>query len=126
MGQITTSDVTYTQIANPVLASPSMPMRSTAFTILIPKSGATNVLYTSGGIPLSLPALGCPAALTSFFMMDEGSTTGYVAKYDYGASTIRLYLSQNTTAASTTTNLIEVTTAATVASTTLRVIASGW
>ena len=126
MAQITTADVTYTSITGTGHAGPSSPIRQHMFTVLIPSASATNVLYTSGGIPLSPAALGCPANLEQLIMMDEGSTTGYVAKYDYGKQSIRLYLSQNTTGASTTTSLIEVTTAATVASVTLRVIAQGW
>ncbi len=123
MAQLGTADVTYTQIRY-VGGNPASPQNESVVTMLFP-NGA-NVLYTSGGIPLSKGQLGCPATIQEFIIMDEASTTGYVAKFDYGASTIRLYLTQNTTAASTTTSLIEFTTAATVASTTLRVIAKGW
>jgi hypothetical protein len=126
MAQITTGDVTYTQIGLSGIASAANPMRQQMFTVLIPASGATNVLYTNGGIPLSPAALGCPANLMSLILIDEGSTTGYVAKFDYGKTSLRLYLSQNTTGASTTTSLIEVVTSATVASVTLRVMAQGW
>ena len=126
MPQITTSDVTYTQIVGTNISNAADPMRQGMFTVLIPSAAATNVLYTSGGIPLSPAALNCPANLMSLLMIDEGSTTGYVAKYDYGKTSLRLYLSQNTTGASTTTSLIEVVTSATVASITLRVLAKGW
>jgi len=126
VAQITSSDVTYTAITGTGIAGPSSPLREHMYTILIPASGATNVLYTSGGIPLTIAKLGCPASLQKFIIIDAASSTGYVAKFDYGATTIRLYLTQNTTAASTTTPLVEVSTAATVASTTLRVLAQGW
>jgi len=124
MPQIGTADVTYTRSEVGRKASPADPAASQIVTILFP-NGA-NVLYTSGGIPLSLGKLGCPGALERFIIEDAASSTGVVPKFDFGANTIRLYLTQNTTGASTTTSLIEMTTAATVASTTLRVIAQGW
>jgi hypothetical protein len=124
MAQLGTADVTYTKREENMRGSPSVPEREYQLTLLFP-NGA-NVLYTSGGIPLSNAALGCPGALTKFIIEDMASSTGYVPKWDNVANTIRLYLTQNTTGASTTTSLVEFTTAATVASTTLRVLVQGW
>lgn len=122
MPQLGTADVTYTYIEGTAKANPADPMREYQFKLLFPNS--TNVLYTSGGIPLNNAKLGVPAGLNKFLMEDEGSTTGYVAKWDQAANTIRLYVQQ--TSATTGLQLLEVTTAATVASTTLRAIAQGW
>lgn len=131
MPQLGTADITYTQLAYASHGSPSEPMRQFQFTMLFP-NGA-NVLYTSGGIPLSRGKLGCPAILEKFILEDEGSSVGYVAKWDNVANTIRLYqMSINTTAASgtgaivVTQALTELTTSSTVASTTLRAIVQGW
>ena len=125
MPQLGTADVTYTLVAGTSLASPSVPMRENQFLVLFPNS--TNVLYTSGGIPLSNGQLGCPAGLQKLIMDDDASSVGYVAKWDQKANTIRLYQSGAVaTTGSVATQLVEVTTAATVASVTLRVIAQGW
>lgn len=124
MPQLGTADVTYTPIVGTHFASPSVPMKEQQFTMLFPNG--TNVLYTGGGVPVSSQALGCPQALVKFLLEDMASSVGAVYKWDQKANTIRIYLTQNTTGASTTTSLIEMTTAATVASTTLRVIAQGW
>lgn len=122
MPQLGASDVTYTYVEGTAKANPADPMREAQFKMLFPNS--TNVLYTSGGIPLTNAKLGCPAGLSKFIIADEGSTTGYVAKWDQAANTIRLYTQQTT--ATTGLQLLEATTAATVASITLRVIAQGW
>lgn len=122
MPQLGTADVTYTSVSGSSSAGPSDPMREHVYTILFPNS--TNVLYTSGGIPLQKAKLGCPTNLVQFVMMDEASTTGYVAKFDYATTAIRLYVQQTT--ATTGLQLLEVSTAATVASVTLRAVAKGW
>jgi hypothetical protein len=124
MPQLGTADVTYTVVEGTSIASPSVPMKEHQFLVAFPNS--TNVLYTSGGIPLSIGKLGIPATLRKFIIEDAASSSGYVPKWDQLANTIRIYLTQNTTGASTTTSLIEMTTAATVASTTLRVLVAGW
>jgi hypothetical protein len=124
MPQLGTADVTYTKLEGNMRGSPSVPEREYQFTLLFPNG--TNVLYTSGGIPLSNGQLGCPGFLTKFILEDDASSVGAVYKWDQKANTIRIYLTQNTTGASTTTSLIEMTTAATVSSTTLRAIAQGW
>lgn len=124
MPQMGTADVTYTVVEGTSIASPSVPMKEHQFLVQFPNS--TNVLYTSGGIPLSPGKLGSPASVCKFIIEDMASSSGYVPKWDHLANTIRIYLTQNTTGASTTTSLIEMTTAATVASTTLRVLVAGW
>lgn len=129
MAQMGTGDVTYTKLEADSFASPSVPISERQFTMLFP-NGA-NVLYTSGGIPLSNGQLGCPAGLIKFIIEDMASSTGYVAKWDQLANTIRLYQQLGFTAGATgavvpAAQLLEVTTASTVASCTLRVIAAGW
>ena len=129
MPQLGTADVTYTLLEYSRLGSPSEPMRENQFTMLFPNG--TNVLYTSGGIPLSNGALGCPAGLIKFLMEDDASSVGVVAKWDQKANTIRLYQQGNITIGATGSTipaqvLVEFLTSATVASTTLRVIAQGW
>lgn len=126
MPQLGTADVTYTKLEYTGMANPAAPMREFQFTMLFPNG--TNVLYTNGGIPLSNGQLGCPAALEKFLIEDMGSTTGYVAKWDQLANTIRLYQSAgfSTGSAVAAAQLVEVLTSATVASITLRVLAQGW
>ena len=126
MPQLGTADVTYTTAAATALASPGAPMREQQFLLLFPNS--TNVLYTNGGIPLNKAALGCPAALVKFLIEDMASSTGYVAKWDQSANTIRLYASAGfgTGTAVAAAQLVEVLTSATVASCTLRVVAQGF
>ena len=126
MPQLGTADVTYTVIAGDSMASPSMPMKQHQITILFPNS--TNVLYTSGGIPLSNGQLGITQNLVKFIIEDAASSTGYVPKWDQLANTIRLYqvAAVVTGSATPAQQLVEMTTAATVASTTLRVLAQGW
>lgn len=122
MPQLGTADVTYTAIKSSHIAGPSNPMREQQFTMLFPNS--TNVLYTGGGVPISNGQLGFPNALMKLIIEDAACSNGYVPKWDNVANTIRLYVQQTT--AVTGSQLIEVTTAATVASTTLRVLAAGW
>ena len=126
MPQLGTADVTYTKLEATGLASPSVPQNERQFTILFPNS--TNVLYTNGGIPLSNGALGCPGALNKFIIEDMACSTGYVAKWDNVANTIRLWqvAAVVTGAATAAQPLVEVLTSATVASVTLRVLAAGW
>ena|ERR1700733_15117045 len=126
MPQLGTADVTYTKLEYSGIASPSRPMREFQFTMLFPNG--TNVLYTSGGIPINNGQLGCPFALEKLIIENMGATTGYVAKWDDVANTIRLYQSAgfSTGAAVAAAQLVELTTAATVASVTLRVLAQGW
>lgn len=126
MPQMGTADVTYTKLEGNMRASPSVPEREYQLTMLFPNS--TNVLYTSGGIPISNGSLGVPGFLTKFIIEDMACSTGYVAKWDNVANTVRLYQSGGfgTGTAVAATTLVELTTAATVASTTLRVLVSGW
>lgn len=122
MPQLGTADVTYGRVEAAAMASPSVPMKQHQFNMLFPNG--TNVLYTQGGIPLNLGQLGCPAGLIKFIIEDAASSTGYVPKWDQLANTIRLYA--QTTSAVVGAQLAEVSTAATVASVTLRVLAQGW
>lgn len=131
MPQLGTADVTYTRLeaSGRSFASPSVPQAEYQFTMLFPNS--TNVLYTNGGIPISNPALGCPAALTKFIIEDMACSTGYVAKWDNVANTVRLWQQLGFTAGATgavvgAAQLVEVATSATVASVTLRVLVAGW
>lgn len=128
MPQLGTGDVTYTHLANRNQVSPGVTAPERQFTMLFPNS--TNVLYTAGGIPMSNGQLGCPTFLTKFIIEDMACSTGYVAKWDNVANTIRLWQSAAINATGTVsqaaTGLVEVLTSATVATTTLRVIAQGW
>lgn len=118
MPQITTADVTYAAIDSG-RASPSLPTPTRTMTI---QFGDGSLLYTNTGIPLDSKKLGCPAAL-QIIMLDTGNTIGYVPKWN--ATTNRIRLFQNDTAA-TLGPLIELTTAAAVTSTTLRVLVTGY
>lgn len=123
MAQITTADVTYSLISASRNAGPSDPMRKAAYAITFGGTGNTN--YPLGGVPLSPGKLGCPATIQEFLLMDEGSTVGYVAKYDFTAMTIRLYWSNQGTVTATL-PLIELTTAATISSVTIKARVGGW
>lgn len=126
MAQMGTADVTYTKLEYANRGCPSDPTAGYGFTLLFPNG--SNVLYTSGGIPLSAGKLGVPAGIKELFLEDDGSSVGYVAKWDQLANTIRLYQSAGfgTGSAVAAAALVEVGTAATVSSTTLRVFVSGW
>lgn len=118
MAQITTADVTYAKIEGTAIACPSNPRQSQGYSITF---GGANMNYPSGGVPLVKGKLGCPESIREFIMMDSGATVGYVGKYDYASLAVRLYQ-----AGAGTAPLVELTTAATVSSTTLRVLVAGW
>lgn len=120
MPQIATSDVTYAEISGLAKASPSVPEAQRGFTVSF---GNGTLTYTDGGIPLVKAKLGCPATVRELVFMDAGNSIGYVPKLDYANLKIRLY--QNDTAA-TLGPLIELTTAAAVSATVLKLIVSGY
>lgn len=130
MPQMGTGDVTYTKLEGNMRSSAAMPESEFQMTILFPNSSNTN--YPLGGVPLVNGKLGCPAFLTKLIIEDMGSSVGYVAKWDNVANAIRLYwtaaIPSGTagTAGVAAAQLVELGTAATVQSTTLRVIAQGW
>ena len=131
MGVMGTADVTYTSVTAASVGSPSVPMREYQFLLTFPN--ASNVLYPTGGVPLVAAQLGCPAYLEKFILLDDGSSAGYVAKWDQKADAIRLYqlainstISGSPTTISITQALTELTTASTVTSVTLRALAQGW
>lgn len=122
MAQIAAGDVTYSAIQGLATACPSDPEKKQGMVISF---GDGTLTYTNGGIPLTKAKLGCPAVIKEFIIMDSGHGNGYVAKYNYTASTIKLYQDANVTAAAAAA-LVEVLTSAAVTATTLRVIVSGW
>lgn len=122
MPQIGTADVTYTHVVGSTQGSPSVPMHERVVNISF---GNGTLFYTNGGIPLSIQKLGTPQSLQRFIMMDEGSSVGYVAKFDKTAISLRLYVSTNTTAAGTTA-LVELNTAAAVSATLIQAQIAGW
>ena len=133
MGQMTTADVTYTRIEGNDLASPSVPMREYEFLLTFGASTTSNSGYPVGGVPLVNGALGCPAYLRKLIAMDDGSSSGLVAKWDQKANAIRLYeivlnstFSGSPTTASFTSLLTELASAASVSLVTLRVLVQGW
>lgn len=123
MAAITTADVTYAQIVGLASACPSDPQQKQGFSIAF----GGDLTYPSGGVPLQKAKLGCPESLREFIMMDSGATVGYVTKFDYGTTKIRLYqVDQAAGTAASVQPLVELTTAATVSATTLRVLVAGW
>ncbi len=117
-----TADVTYTYTDGSGRADPSNPMQRRGFTVSI-GGGKT---YPAGGIPLLKAKLGCAETLQQFFWLDEGSSSGLVAKFDLAATKIRLYEIVNTGTVAFTSALTEVGTAETVAATTWKVLVAGW
>jgi hypothetical protein len=126
MPQLGTADVTYTKLEGNMRGNAAAPESEYQFLMLFPNS--TNVLYTNGGIPINKGSLGCPGFLTKFIIEDMASSTGYVAKWDQSANTVRLWwvAAVVTGAATPAQQLVEVLTSATVASVTLRAIVQGW
>lgn len=118
-----TADVTYTEIVGyqPV-ATVAMPMQGKAFSLSV----AGGKTYPSGGIPLIKGSLGCPATIQQFMWLDEGSSSGLVAKFDLTAVKLRLYEVANGSTIAFTSALTEVTTAETVAATTWKCFVAGW
>ena len=117
-----TADVSYGVIPGGAQSDPADPMTSNSFTISV----AGGKTYPSGGIPLSLGQLGCPAGIKQFFWLDDGSSSGYVAKFDYSNVKIRLYEIADGGTIAFTSALTEVTTAETVAATTWKAFVAGW
>lgn len=81
--------------------------------------------YPSGGVPL--PAVGNFGMVTSLdglIFLEPNAANGFVYKYDISAHTVRIYQGDNNNAADAP--LIELTTAATPAATTLVCEAVGW
>lgn len=122
MAQIASTDVTYSAIEGLSSANPAVPEKRQGMVISF---GNGTLTYTNGGIPLDKAKLGCPAVIKEFHMMDAGQGSGYVAKYNYTSSTIRLYQDANVTAAAAAA-LVEVLTSAVVTAITLRALVSGW
>lgn len=87
MADIAASDVTYTEIAGSVKASPSDPRRSAVFTLAF---GNGTLTYPSGGVPVTKAKLGCPTNVDEFIVMDIGAS-GYTVKYDLTNNKIRLF-----------------------------------
>lgn len=117
-----TADITYGAILGTHVGDPAMPMKGHAFTVSI----AGGKTYPAGGLPLSLGQLGCPAAIIQWFWLDEGSSSGYVAKFDYTAVKIRLYEIADGGTIAFTSALTEVGTTETVAATTWKAFVRGW
>ncbi len=118
-----TADVTYTSILGyHVGGNPASPMKGHAFALSV----AGGKTYPSGGIPLIAGSLACPATIQQFMWLDEGSSSGYVAKFDLGATKIRLYEIADGGTIAFTSALTEVGTAETVAATTWKCFVSGW
>lgn len=118
-----TADVTYGAIPGyHVGGNPASPMKGHAFSVSV----AGGKTYPAGGIPLMQASLGCPATIQQFFWLDEGSSSGLVAKFDLSAVKIRLYEAANNTTLAFTSALTEVTTAETVAATTWKCFVAGW
>ncbi len=122
MAQIGSADVTYAYVEGSGQACPSDPLASRVFTI---QFGDGSKEYTNTGIPLDKAKLGCPAVLQQLIMLDMGNTVGYVPKWNATTNRIRLYQDANVTAAAAA-GLVEVSTAAAVTSTTLRVLVKGY
>lgn len=127
MGVMGTADVTYTVVEGGHQGSPSVPMKEREFLLTFPAASNTN--YPTGGVPLVNGQLGVPNYLRKFILMDDGSSVGYVAKWDQLANTIRLYwmnATVSTAGGTISQTLTELGTANTVASTTLRALVQGW
>lgn len=117
-----TADVTYSVIEGFSVAGQENPMAGRVFSMSV----AGGKTYPAGGIPLVKGKLGCPATIQRFLLMDAGSSSGQVAKYDLSANAIRLYQVSNTTTLAFTSALTEVGTAETVAATTWKAFVAGW
>lgn len=117
-----TADVTYTVIEGFKQGCPSEPMQGLAFSMSV----AGGKTYPAGGIPLVKGSLGCPSTIQRFMWIDEGSSSGLVAKFDLTATKIRLYEIANGGTIAFTSALTEVGTAETVAATTWKCFVAGW
>lgn len=122
MAQIAASDVTYAAVAGTSRANSCDPMPSHIFSITF---GNGTLTYTNGGIPLTKAKLGCPANIHSLVMLDSGSGSGYLCKWNQTSNTIQLYNDANITAGAASA-FIEVLTSAAVTATTLRVLVQGY
>lgn len=117
-----TADVTYTLIDGFRHGNPAEPMQGLAFSMAV----AGGKTYPAGGIPLIKGSLGCPATIQRFMWIDEGSSSGLVAKFDATAVKIRLYEIANAGTIAFTSALTEMATAETVAATTWKAFVAGW
>lgn len=117
-----TGDVTYATIEGVQKGCPSDPLMGRGFSISV----AGGKTYPSGGIPLVGAKLGCPSSINRFYWLDDGSSSGYVAKFDYSATKIRLYEVADPSTVAFTSALTEVGTAETVAATTWKAFVQGW
>jgi hypothetical protein len=129
MGQMGTADVTYTFQEAGRQGSPSAPMSENEFLLTFGAGTTSNAGYPPGGVPLSSAKLGCPAYIRKFILMDDGSSSGYVAKWDQLANAIRLYQMNATVSTAGGTiaqTLTELGSAASVSLVTLRALAQGW
>jgi len=81
--------------------------------------------YPSGGVPLpAIGNFGMVEAMNGVVFLEPNAANGFVYKYDISAHTVRIYQGDNNNAADAP--LIELTTAATPAATTLVCEAIGW
>lgn len=117
-----TADVTYSAIEGFANGDPCVPMSGKVFSLSV----AGGKTYPAGGIPLIAGKLGCPATIQRFMWLDEGSSSGLVAKFDATAVKLRLYEASNSTTLAFTSALTEVGTAETVAATTWKAFVAGW
>lgn len=53
--------------------------------------GNGTLTYPNSGIGLNVSALGCPESLEEFHIMDANNGDGFLYKYNYTNSTIRIY-----------------------------------
>lgn len=87
MADLAAGDVAYTQIGLGK-ANPADPRFSGIFSLVFGDGALT---YPAGGIPLTKAKLGCPANIDELQIMDAGSASGYVIKYDAANGKLRLY-----------------------------------
>lgn len=118
-----TADVTYAEIVGfQPGGNPASPMAGKAFSLTL----AGGKTYPAGGIPLVKGSLGCAATIQQFMWIDEGSSTGLVAKFDLTATKLRLYEIADGGTIAFTSALTEVTTVETVAAAVFKCFVSGW
>lgn len=123
MAAYSASDVGYSTIDGyQPGGNPATPMAGRAFALNV-SGGKT---YPSGGIPLTKGSLGCPSTIQQFLWLDDGSSSGYVAKFDLSATKLRLYEIADGGTIAFTSALTEVGTSETVAATTWKCFVAGW
>lgn len=120
MAAIATANVTYTINKKQIADSGAR-----TFDVSIAFGNGT-LTYPSGGVPLLKGSLGCPAVISSFNITNESAGDGFTYKYDATANAIRIYQVPSSAALGSAAPLLELTTAATPAATTLVVRVSGY